>query len=63
MSDISAGSVGTPAGYSTLMVRTFAGKGFVDSAVAHHKLSVSGEVDTKAIERLAQAKVAKNMKK
>ena len=63
MSDISAGSVGTPAGYSTLMVRTFAGKGFVDSAVAHHKLSVSGEVDTKAIEKLAQAKVAKNMKK
>ena len=63
MSDISAGSVGTPAGFTTLIVRSQAGKGFVDSAVAHNKLSVSGEVDTKAIEKLAQAKITKNTKK
>jgi coenzyme F420 hydrogenase subunit beta len=63
MSDISAGSVGTPAGYTTLIVRTFAGKGFVDSAIAHQKLSVSGDVDVKAIEKLAQAKITKNTKK
>ena len=37
LSDISAGSVGTPAGFTTLIVRSYAGKGFVDSAVAHHR--------------------------
>ncbi len=63
MADISAGSVGTPAGFTTLIVRSHAGKGFVDSAVAHHILSVSGEVDLKAVEKLAGAKIKKNSKK
>jgi len=63
MSDISAGSVGTPAGYTTLIVRTPTGKGFVDSSVAHKKLSVGTEVDVKAIEKLAAAKIKKNQNK
>jgi len=63
MPDISAGSVGTPAGFTTLIVRSHTGKGFVDSAVAHQLLSVSGEVDLKAVEKLAGAKIAKTLKK
>ena len=63
MADVSAGSVGTPAGFTTLLVRTPAGKGFVDSAVANKLLSVSPDVDLKAIEKLAGAKIKKNTKK
>jgi coenzyme F420 hydrogenase subunit beta len=62
MSDISAGSVGTPNGYTTLIVRTPVGKGFVDSSVRNQKLVVGRDVDTKAIEKLANAKISKNLK-
>jgi len=63
LADISAGSVGSPAGYTTLIVRTPAGKGFVSSAVKSHLLTLGEGVDTKAIEKLAGAKIAKNSKK
>jgi coenzyme F420 hydrogenase subunit beta len=62
-SDISAGAIGSPPGSTTLIVRTLAGKGFVDSAVQHRKLDVSTGVDTAAIEKLALAKIRKNSKK
>jgi coenzyme F420 hydrogenase subunit beta len=54
--DISAGSVGTPEGSTTLIVRTDVGAGFVHHAVKIGILSVSGEVDTTIIEKLASAK-------
>ncbi|MDD1728548.1 MAG: Coenzyme F420 hydrogenase/dehydrogenase, beta subunit C-terminal domain [Methanospirillum sp.] len=54
--DIAAGSVGTPAGYTTLIVRTTDGDGFVDNAVKAGVLSVTTEVETGIIEKLAAAK-------
>ena len=62
-SDISAGAIGSPAGSSTLIVRTRTGKGFVDSAIRNKKLDISPGVDTAAIEKLAAAKIKKNSKK
>jgi coenzyme F420 hydrogenase subunit beta len=62
-SDISAGAIGSPAGSTTLIVRTPVGKGFVDRAVQNHKLAISTDVDTAAIEKLALAKIKKNSKK
>jgi coenzyme F420 hydrogenase subunit beta len=62
-SDISAGAVGSPAGSTTLIVRTTTGKGFLDSAIRNRKLEVNPGVDTAAIEKLAAAKIKKNSKK
>jgi coenzyme F420 hydrogenase subunit beta len=59
-SDISAGAIGSPAGSTTLIVRTPVGKGFVDRAVQNHKLEVNTGVDTAAVEKLALAKIKKN---
>ena len=61
--DISAGSVGSPSGETTLIVRTSTGKGFVDSAVKNKKLTSGTGVDIAAIEKLASAKIKKNTKK
>lgn len=58
--DISAGAVGSPAGSTTLIVRTQTGKGFVDSAVRNQKLTVAAGVDEKAIAKLAAFKIKKN---
>lgn len=63
LSDISAGSIGSPAGKTTLIIRTPAGKGFIDSAVQNHKLILSPGADTASIEKLASAKIKKNSKK
>jgi coenzyme F420 hydrogenase subunit beta len=60
--DISAGAVGSPAGSTTLIVRTDTGKGFVDSAVRNQKLKVASGVDEKAIIKLASMKIKKNSK-
>ncbi|MDO9036254.1 MAG: Coenzyme F420 hydrogenase/dehydrogenase, beta subunit C-terminal domain [Methanoregula sp.] len=62
LSDISAGSIGSPSGTTTLIIRTPAGKGFVDSAVQNHKLILSPGADTASIEKLASAKIKKNKK-
>ncbi|HOX35470.1 MAG TPA: Coenzyme F420 hydrogenase/dehydrogenase, beta subunit C-terminal domain [Methanoregulaceae archaeon] len=59
LADISAGAVGSPAGSTTLVIRTPAGKNMVENAVQRNVLVVSGEVDVAAIEKLAQAKVKK----
>jgi coenzyme F420 hydrogenase subunit beta len=61
-SDLSAGAIGSPAGSTTLIVRNQTGKGMVDSAVQNKKLVRAGEPDTKAIEKLASAKIKKNTK-
>ncbi|MFA6332652.1 MAG: Coenzyme F420 hydrogenase/dehydrogenase, beta subunit C-terminal domain [Methanoregula sp.] len=58
--DISAGAIGSPAGSTTLIVRTPAGKGFVDSAVRNHSLTLSEGIDEAAIRRLASAKIKRN---
>ena len=54
--DIAAGSVGTPAGYTTLIVRTQEGDGFVDHAVQSGSLTITSDVETPIIEKLAVAK-------
>jgi coenzyme F420 hydrogenase subunit beta len=63
LSDISAGAVGSPRGTTTLIIRTSAGQGFVDSAVRNNKLVLCAPPDSAAIEKLASAKIRKNMKK
>lgn len=57
--DISAGSVGSPDGYTTLIIRTLVGQHVLESAVANGKLSVGKEVDLKIIEKLAKKKMAR----
>jgi hypothetical protein len=39
------------------------GRGFVDSAVRNHKLTLGTGVDQAAIEKLATAKIRKNTRK
>src|SRR5665647_1729856 len=63
LSDISAGAIGSPAGSTTLIIRTPTGKGFVSSAVRNHRLDISKGVDIAAIEKLAVAKIKKNTRK
>jgi len=60
--DISACAIGSAPGSTTLLVRTPTGKGFVESAVQNRKLVLAGEPDTRAIEKLASAKIKKNTK-
>lgn len=60
MADISAGAVGSPAGMTTLVIRTPVGKGFFDSAVRNQKLVPGTGADVAAIEKLAKAKIRKN---
>jgi coenzyme F420 hydrogenase subunit beta len=58
--DISAGSVGSPSGTTTLIIRTKTGKAFVDSAVRAEKLVLTAGADSAAIEKLAGTKIRKN---
>ncbi|WOF16218.1 4Fe-4S dicluster domain-containing protein [Methanoplanus sp. FWC-SCC4] len=55
-SDISAGAIGSPEGYTTIVVRTEEGKGFLTSAVNSGNLVLSDDVDLGPIERLAEKK-------
>ena len=61
--DISAGAVGSPKGFTTLVIRTPEGKAFADLALASGRL-VKGEgtVDLAAIEKLAAAKAKRRRK-
>lgn len=61
--DISAGSIGSPPGATTLVVRTRTGKGFLDSAVRNRKLELGTTADAAAIKKRAAAKIKKNTKK
>jgi len=60
--DISAGAVGSPAGFTTIIIRSPVGKGFVDSAVRNKALVLGHDVDVAAIEKLAGVKIKKNTK-
>jgi coenzyme F420 hydrogenase subunit beta len=60
LSDISAGAVGSPAGSTTLIIRTTTGKSFVENAVRNKKLTIMGSADTDAIVKLAESKIRKN---
>ncbi|NYT07945.1 MAG: hypothetical protein GKC05_06805 [Methanomicrobiales archaeon] len=62
-SDISAGAVGSPAEFTTLIVRNEAGKMFVGSAEKNNRLVIGPEPDIGAIERLISLKVQKNSPK
>jgi coenzyme F420 hydrogenase subunit beta len=59
-SDISAGSVGSPEGYTTLIIRNPVGKAFIGNAVTAGILELSCEIEKGAIEKLAQNKIQKN---
>ncbi|WP_292518945.1 Coenzyme F420 hydrogenase/dehydrogenase, beta subunit C-terminal domain [Methanoculleus sp.] len=54
--DVSAGAVGSPGGYTTLIIRNDIGRGFVDRAVWQGKLATGSSVDLSIIERLAAKK-------
>ena len=56
-SDISAGSVGSPQGFTTLIVRTQIGRMMVDNAISNNKLSLSEDVNLDIIEKLAKKKM------
>jgi coenzyme F420 hydrogenase subunit beta len=58
--DISAGAVGSPPGFTTIVVRNEVGKMFVESAVRNNRLVRGPEPDIVAIERLISLKVQKN---
>jgi coenzyme F420 hydrogenase subunit beta len=60
--DISAGSVGSPDGWTTLIVRTRTGKGFVDRAILADALIRGDEIDLTSVERLAAKKAARARK-
>ena len=60
--DISAGSVGSVSGTTTLIIRTKTGKAFVDTAIRRQQLVLSDGADTGAIEKLANMKIKKNTK-
>ncbi len=62
-SDISAGAVGSPAGSTTLIIRTPTGRSFVENAVRNKKLTIMGGADAASIEKLAESKILKNSKK
>jgi coenzyme F420 hydrogenase subunit beta len=58
--DISAGSVGSAPGHTTLIIRNPEGRSFVEHAVSHGRLTTSEDVDIAAIEKLALAKIKRN---
>jgi coenzyme F420 hydrogenase subunit beta len=55
--DISAGSVGSAPGNTTLIIRNPEGMSFIEHAVSHGRLITSEDIDIAAIEKLAQAKI------
>ena len=59
--DVSAGSVGSPDGYTTLIIRNDIGRGFVDRAVWQGKLATGGSIDLAMIERLAAKKAERRV--
>ncbi|WP_406660646.1 Coenzyme F420 hydrogenase/dehydrogenase, beta subunit C-terminal domain [Methanolobus sp. ZRKC3] len=56
-SDISAGSIGTPDGYTTIIIRNSVGKQFFNSAVENGKLELGDGVDMVPIEKLSAKKL------
>jgi coenzyme F420 hydrogenase subunit beta len=61
-SDISAGAVGSPPGYTTLIVRTVEGQVLLDEAMTLCRLERGPDVNREAIEKLAAAKIDRAQK-
>ncbi|MEA1984024.1 MAG: Coenzyme F420 hydrogenase/dehydrogenase, beta subunit C-terminal domain [Euryarchaeota archaeon] len=59
--DISAGAIGSPEGYTTLVIRTHVGNRFMESAIANGKLAVTSKVNTTPIEKLAKKKAERGV--
>ena len=57
--DVSAGAIGSPPGHTTLIIRSPAGKAFVNDAISSGALLAGGEVDIAAIEKLGRVKAAR----
>ncbi|WP_394698008.1 Coenzyme F420 hydrogenase/dehydrogenase, beta subunit C-terminal domain [uncultured Methanolobus sp.] len=55
--DISAGSIGSSQGYTTLIIRNPVGKQFVDNAVRNGKLSLENDVNLELVEKLSSKKL------
>ncbi len=61
-SDISAGSIGSPDGFTTLLIRTKTGSGFVESAKLNKRLETIPAVNIEEVLRLGVRKIEKNSK-
>lgn len=59
-SDISAGSIGSGKGHTTLIVRNDTGRVFLDEAITRNNLVEEGQIDIPAIEKLGNLKRAKS---
>jgi coenzyme F420 hydrogenase subunit beta len=59
-SDLSAGAVGSPAGFTSIIIRNDVGKMFLESAIRNNRLITGPNPDIAAIERLVSIKVQKN---
>jgi coenzyme F420 hydrogenase subunit beta len=59
-SDLSAGAVGSPAGFTSVIVRNDVGKMFLESAIRNNRLISGPDPDITAIERLVSLKVQRN---
>ena len=57
--DISAGSVGTPGGWTTLLIRTKAGEQFVQDAVLHEGLVIEENVDMEVVGKFEKEKMGR----
>ena len=57
--DISAGSIGSDKGYTTLVIRNPVGKQFVSSAVDNGKLSLKDDIDLELVKKLSKKKLAR----
>ncbi|WP_407355465.1 Coenzyme F420 hydrogenase/dehydrogenase, beta subunit C-terminal domain [Methanolobus sp. WCC5] len=55
--DISAGSIGSPGGATTLIIRNPVGKQFVDNALRNEKLSLKDDVTLELVEKLSAKKL------
>jgi coenzyme F420 hydrogenase subunit beta len=60
-SDLSAGAIGSTAGFTSIIVRTVVGKMFFESAIRNHRLVLGPSPDITAIERFVSKKVEKNI--
>jgi len=57
--DVSAGSIGSDKGYTTLIIRSAVGKQFIESAVDNGKLSIENDVNLESVEKLSKKKLGR----
>jgi coenzyme F420 hydrogenase subunit beta len=60
-SDLSAGAIGSTAGFTSIIVRTDVGRMFLKSAIGNQRVILGTSPDIAAIERLVAKKVQKNL--